>query len=312
MDDAVEARILVVDDDRDMRRHLSDVLARSGYQVSCAKNGAIALEHLRLATHPDLVICDLHMPRVDGFTLLAAIRCSPDIAHTPVIFVSGFDEFKIPGLDRGANDYITKPFDSSELIARIRCHLRISRLSRKWREATCVDPLTGLLNRRGFAEHTSREINRAIRHQTSLSVVFLDVDRFKDLNDTFGHSYGDEILTQIADVLDRNLRGSDLAARWGGDEFVLVLPGSGRSSAVRVTYRIQQAVRQLADLDGFGVSAGIACLFEDVAATEADITALLVHAADAAMYRCKANRPNRRSLMAVGTQPGVDPGVTRH
>ena len=311
MDDVVEARILVVDDDGEMRSYMSDILARSGFQVSCAKNGAIALDHLRCTSQPDLIICDLHMPQVDGFTLLSAIRRSADIAHTPVIFVSGFADLKIPGLDRGANDYITKPFDGNELIARVRCHLRVSRVSRKWREATCVDPLTGLLNRRGFSEHTSREINRAIRHQTSLAVVFLDVDRFKELNDTFGHSYGDEILSQIADVLDHNLRGSDLAARWGGDEFVLVLPGSGRSSAIRVTYRIQQAVRQLVDLEGFGVSAGIACLFDDVAANEPDLTALLVRAADAAMYRCKANRPNRRGLMAVGTQPGINP-ITRH
>ncbi len=299
---AKDARILVVDDDQEMMAYISGILASAGFHVVCAHNGAVALELLRKTQPPDMVISDLRMPRVDGLSLLSALRGAPETAYVPFIVVSGFDDSKVRGLEEGANDYVTKPFDSAELVARVRSHLRQARVSAKWRAETWVDPLTGLLNRRGFIEHAERELHRAVRHQTSLSLVFTDVDGFKQLNDWFGHSFGDQVLRDVAGVLDHSLRGCDLAGRWGGDEFVLLLPGSGRLSARRVALRIERQVDRLVDVDGFGLSSGIACLFEDVPAEGEGVIEALISFADRQMYRSKRERHQR---FAVGTDPGI-------
>lgn len=292
------ASVLVVDDDPEILTYIADLLTNAGHQVICAKNGAIALDLLRRAAPPDLIIADLRMPRVDGMKLLRELRHSPNTAHIPVIILSGDHDRTVDALDLGANDYMTKPIEGAELVARANSHLRVARAAEKWRQGSFIDPLTGLLNRRGFTTYAVREVERAIRQQTSLAIVFLDIDRFKQVNDLFGHTFGDQVLCYVAEALDQNLRGCDLAARWGGDEFVLLLPCAGRSSAKRVAHRIQDRTRLLITSGippDFGVSVGIACLFEDVPSSAENIVQALIKTADAAMYRTKSarRRPNR-------------------
>jgi diguanylate cyclase (GGDEF)-like protein len=291
---ARSAHILVVDDDPHARAWFAGVLAPYGFDVSVAADGPEALAMIERET-PDLILSDIHMPGVDGFDLVARIRSDERSAHVPVIFVSGSGEapFKVHGLDCGANDYLTKPVDSAELLARVRAQLRLLRTYSVLREQAVVDVLTGQLNRRGVMQVLTHAFEQR-RHQVSpLSVMVVDIDSFKDINDTFGHAMGDTVLRDVASSLADVVRIADTVGRLGGDEFVIVLPNTDAREAARIRARACMAVSLFAPDPSVGtlsISAGIA-----TSGPTTQSLGQLMDAADHDMYRHKrAGKRHRR------------------
>ncbi len=282
-------RVLVADDDTDAREALFAVL-QPEYDVTTAQDGEAAVELAR-AEQPDAILMDLFMPRLDGLQALARLRGDAATADIPVIFVSarGDDAVKARTLDLGAADYLQKPFSDRELRARLERTLRLSQSQTALRELAQTDPLTGLANLRAFRARLEDEVKRARRYGTPLTAVMADMDHLKPVNDELGHAAGDRAIAAVAAVMRAELRETDFGARYGGDEFVLLLPHTtaeeGRVLAERICARLKETSL---DVSGrripIGASFGIACLSEDGTENAADA---LVRAADSALYRSK-------------------------
>lgn len=285
------ARILVVDDDLGSRAALAELLEEEGYSVDSAADGDAALSRVA-EDPPDLIISDVRMPRVDGLDLVVQLRQRAALSDMPIILVSGVDDptGRIGGLDLGADDYLPKPLDADELLARIRLHLRHAERSREIVARSATDELTGLLNRGGILGVLERERERARRDGTPLAVLVLDIDDFKSINDNLGHSAGDEVLARVADKLVRAVRTTDRVGRFGGDEFLIVAPNTGPAAIEVLTRRIKSALRTpitLADGSPLSPHLSIGSAIDGGALTMEE----LFNHADAAMYREKRLRP---------------------
>jgi two-component system, cell cycle response regulator len=300
-------RLLLADDDADTREALAAALDQAG-EVVTAADGQEALE-LAAAQRPDVILLDLEMPRLDGFEALERLRADPATAEIPVILVSGQgdDAAKVRGLDLGAIDFMQKPFSERELRARVERTLRLLRSQSALRELARTDTLTGLPNLRAFRARLEDEVKRSRRYRTPLACVMVDVDQLKPINDLLGHAAGDRAIGAVAAVLREELRETDFAARYGGDEFVVLLPHTtaeeGRVFAERVCARLK-ATELLLDGRRLTVAAsfGVACRAPDATA---DATADgLVRAADAALYQAKHAG---RGRVALGGPAPVTP-----
>ena len=276
----------MVDDDDDGRDALAALLEAHGYGVMSARDGSEALRTTERDS-PSLVISDVVMPFVDGFELVRKLRARATSADVPVILLTGHDETtrRVEGLDLGADDFLAKPVAPAELLARVRVHLRHAERRRELERRVHVDPLTEVLNRRGVMVTLSRELERSRRDGTPMSVLMLDVDRFKQLNDNHGHAAGDAVLRSIARRLSEAVRAVDLVGRLGGDEFVVVIPGGDEVAAAALADRIALMRMGPVETDGrtidVGVSAGAATLRAGETIDD------LLDRADRAMYRHK-------------------------
>ncbi len=299
--------ILVVEDSRTVRDALLHPLSES-YVPLAAKDGVEAWELLLSRPEVELVVTDIVMPRLSGHDLLLQIRGSdnPQIRNLPVIVIAGAVDRDERGLAfrNGANDFITKPIDPAELLARVRVHHKLARtiheleLSRRaLAEQAITDPLTHLKNRRAFFQEGKDRLALSRRANSPLSVMLLDLDDFKGVNDSYGHQAGDQVLLAVAELLARLSRTVDTVARVGGEEFAVILPGTSRQGAAVLAERIRAAVEQ----SSFGVgservpltvSIGIATSESDPAE---DIDALL-HIADRRLYLAKRAGRNRVHL----------------
>jgi two-component system, cell cycle response regulator len=314
-------KLLVVDDDPDSRRLLSISLGWAGHQIVEAESGDDAWQQFLRERHR-LVITDWMMPGVDGLELISRIRANEADGYTYIIMLTALREKPqvISGLEAGADDYLTKPFDPEELAARVNIGGRILKLqeslmvSRKQMETLAMhDTLTGLLNRRAIHDRALAELNRLRRGtaQAPLSVIMLDIDHFKAINDTYGHEAGDKALRVVAELLGRQLRSYDGLGRWGGEEFLMLLPGTGldeaRAVAERIRANVASAEPALSDgtLVPLSVSLGVAAL-EVVSAAMAGEQWLdhLVRAADRALYRAKSAGRNRVDVAETVDDPG--------
>ena len=251
----------------------------------------------------DIIFCDLEMPRIDGLKFLNMLKSRPELQDTPVIMLSGRDDrdFKIKSLEQGASDYITKPFDTEELVARVKVHLKIKNLQDDLKrtngllqELSNTDHLTGLFNRRYLMEALDKEVQRSLRKRGNLSLFILDIDHFKQVNDVYGHLQGDVALQKVAQQLQKELRAYDTAARYGGEEFIAILPDTTLEEAVFVANRVLASVHAT----GFSgvlsrlsltVSIGVARFSPPDCATVDS----LIKLADDALYRAKANGRNK-------------------
>ncbi len=296
------ARLLVADDEDDARDALCLALEAS-YEVRTARDGEECLQIAR-ADPPDLVLMDVVMPRMDGFTALEALRSDPRTAEVPVILVSARtdDLTKVKGLDLGAVDYLQKPFSERELRARIDRTLRLTQRAVQLRELAQTDPLTGLANLRAFRARLDEEMKRARRYRTPLTCVMADMDHLKPVNDELGHAAGDRAIAAVSDIVRAELRETDFGARYGGDEFVLLLPHTtaveGRIFAERVCARLRETVveaggRRVPLVASFGV-AELAAEAGEEAGDE------LVRRADEALYSAKRGG---RGQVAVWSGP---------
>lgn len=295
-------KILLAEDDPDSRRIVKTNLLRAGYEVVEADDGVQAWELFSREPYP-LIITDWIMPRMDGPELIQRIRASRQKGYTYIILLTSMGEQEniVTGLESGADEYLTKPLNSRELIARVASGMRILKLEqqlteahRQMEELAMRDALTGLWNRRAIEEHAEAEFGLARRKSRTLSIILLDIDHFKRINDAYGHQAGDYALQALAQILVQNLRQYDRAGRWGGEEFIVTLSDTELAGAVRVAERLRASVEQskLAIENGAQVELSISL---GVAQAVADHTSLskLVEDADRALYRAKQLGRNR-------------------
>lgn len=236
--------VLVIEDHPDQRDLLAIVLKREGYQVITAANGLEALEKLE-TENVQIALSDIMMPKMDGFELIKRIRANPALKSIYLILITARiqEGDRVRGLDLGADDYITKPFSFSELLARVRVGTRVVQYQQHLEHQSQIDSLTGLYNRRAFEKKIHEEFERSKRYRNPLSVLIFDLDNFKNINDTYGHHGGDAALMKIAETLREMTRQSDFSARFGGEEFVMILPETDQDNALLVANKIHGAVR---------------------------------------------------------------------
>lgn len=306
--------ILIVDDLPDNLRLLRDTLSEEGYKVRSATTGAMAL---RAAQSPstELILLDIKLPDIDGYEVCRQLKSDGRTADIPVIFLSALNETfnKVQGLAAGGVDYISKPFQVPEVLARVEIHLTIRRLQKNLQEQNLRliqeieehqrlkeklsweashDALTGLSNRRGFEQHLVDAIASVQESNHYHVLCYLDLDQFKVVNDTVGHIAGDELLRQITALLQQSVRANDLLARLGGDEFGLLLTQCSLNEATKIAEDIKDQVRQFrfvwhSKTFIIGVSIGVVAINK----TNQDLIELL-KAADAACYAAKAKGRN--------------------
>jgi two-component system, cell cycle response regulator len=247
-----EAVVLVAEDSLVVRALLRAQLKERGYTVVEAADGEQALARAREA-RPDVILLDVDMPKRNGFDVLAALKADADLADVPVVFITGRTtaEDAVRGLDMGAHDYLRKPFEAAELTARVHAAMRTKRLQDELRalndelaRLANTDTLTGLANRRYLDEELGRLVSRAQRHGGPLAVILVDADHFKQVNDTHGHGVGDQVLIALAGRLAERLRAEDVLGRWGGEEFLVLVPDVDRRGAETLAEALRQHVAE--------------------------------------------------------------------
>lgn len=294
--------MLVADDERLSREHLSRALSGWGYDVITTGEGGKALAMLLSADAPRLALVDWEMPGLSGIEVCRLLRGRTEAPYVYVVLCTGREGQRhlIDGLAAGADDYVRKPFDLSELEVRVRAGRRVVLLQDQLLEAQSElerralhDSLTGIKNRGAIVDVLGRELSRSRRTRRPVSVVLSDVDHFKRVNDTQGHPAGDAVLCEFVARAKREVRAHDDLGRWGGEEFLLVLTECPTDEAVRVAERLRGALEQ-SPVDVGTARVRVTASF-GVAGTDqghADLNAL-VSAADAALYAAKASGRNR-------------------
>jgi len=233
-------KILVIDDEKINIMALAQLL-KPMYDVIVATDGASAIE-AAIKHIPDIILLDIIMPEMSGFDVLVKLKDNSITMNIPVIFLTGLNnvEDEEKGLSLGAVDYIKKPFNQTIVKARIKTHLKMSDYIKTIEKLCMLDALTGLPNRRGFDQRIEAEWGRASREKKPLGLIMIDIDNFKNYNDTYGHPQGDTLLQTIAEILNKTMnRSSDIAVRWGGEEFCILLPDTD----INGTYNIAEHIR---------------------------------------------------------------------
>jgi diguanylate cyclase (GGDEF)-like protein len=302
------ASILVVEDSRTQADALALALTREGHKVVIAGDGREAIRRVR-SEQPDLVFLDLVLPDMDGLEVLRIIKARAEETFTPVILLSARSDVdsRVTGLRIGADDFLAKPFAEAEVLARAGAMLRIKSLQDQLRTAkselerlSVTDGLTGLFNRRYFNTRLHQEFQRAQRYSDPVSLMMLDIDHFKKVNDSYGHPFGDVVLKGTAELVRASVRDPDICARYGGEEFAVILPKTHLAGALVVAERIWRelgakrypldAKDQTPDKREYIATASIGLSFypsKDITNPE-----LLVKYADEALYRAKREGRN--------------------
>jgi diguanylate cyclase (GGDEF)-like protein len=295
-----EARVLAVDDDAQLLALLRSILEDGRFSVATEQEPQRFWDTLE-ETRPDLVILDVDMPTVNGIELCQVIRSDPRWATLPIVVLTGLRDARTVQrvFEAGADDFVTKPIAAPELLGRAAA--RVAR-AQAHQASTQADYLTGLPNRRTFERQTSPYLLLARRQHRPVAIAMLDLDNFKQVNDTYGHPAGDTVLRRLGDLLRHAFRGEDVVARWGGEEFVVALFGSTREAGVRRLTELLHLLNRepITAPDGrrFSVtfSAGVAEFSEDGADLDS-----LCRAADQALYLAK--HAGRHRVLAYGRAP---------
>jgi diguanylate cyclase (GGDEF)-like protein len=241
-----------VEDNPVSRNVLEKTLRKSGYHVTSVSNGRLALELFKEKFFP-IVLTDWMMPIMDGLELCKAIRRNTSNGYVFIIFLTGKNSQNdiVRGLEAGADDYLTKPFNQSELKARIKTGIRILELEESLKKAneqirvlSISDPLTGIFNRRYLNKHLPLEINRAKRYNHPLSLILCDIDHFKQVNDRYGHLVGDQVIKAFVSRIKKSIRDVDWMVRYGGEEFVIVVPETDPGGSYILAERLRNAISQ--------------------------------------------------------------------
>jgi diguanylate cyclase (GGDEF)-like protein len=317
--------ILIVDDISSNLQVLGSILSRENLLVSAATSGKQALD-IADDVLPDLILLDIMMPEMDGFEVCEKLKSSEKTKDIPVIFITARTEEEeiVKGLRVGAVDYVKKPFNPPELLSRVRTHLEIKRnrdliirineqlkkeieerkkianerkqllkeLEKKnkiLKELAITDGLTGLYNHRFLIGRLSEEIAQSNRYSKNLSIIMFDIDHFKNINDTYGHQVGDEVLSKISSTIKNKLREVDIAGRFGGEEFLVILPNTSLENGYKVAEKIRESIMELKWESGklsVTISGGVG-LHKDENVTE------LITKADKYLYKAKENGRNR-------------------
>ncbi|MBI9016956.1 MAG: diguanylate cyclase [Phycisphaerae bacterium] len=294
MTDEKERKVLAIDDNQTnlalLRVYMKQMGVKSLSATSAVEGIDIAIEE-----NPDLIFLDIMMPEVDGFECCQRLKSDTRTAHIPIIFVSakGQAADKVDGLKRGAMDYISKPFDPAELRARVSIVLQMIAMQEKLVDQANTDGLTGLSNRRHFFEVFERQLLEYKLTQKNVSVIMLDLDHFKNVNDTYGHQGGDIALKQLASIIKDNIYPLDLAARYGGEEFVIMMPDTNLDKA----YQAAEKIRTIICDSQWDIAGNVADITASlgVASTSQDGTYNvheLLKQADGGLYAAKARGRN--------------------
>lgn len=302
-------RVLIIDDSEVVRDRVSSALRNAGVcdDFIFADDGVNGVKAL-LENQVDLVLCDLVMPGIDGYKFLMVKNSKKGYEDVPVIMLTGQEHVneKVRALRAGASDYITKPFHDEELVARFNVHLRIKELQDELRTKneqlkllTRTDPLTGIANRRHFMESLQSEFRRAQRYRSALAFMMADLDRFKSINDTYGHLFGDQALIAVSCAFTEALREHDLVGRYGGEEFGMLLPETDLAGAAVVAERCRSMIEscKLSTNNGdstisITVSLGVAA----IPAAKIEAPDDLIRVADEALFAAKQGGRNQVRL----------------
>ncbi|MGO9414082.1 MAG: diguanylate cyclase [Syntrophobacteraceae bacterium] len=294
-------RVLIVEDEVVSRRLLEVFLLKLGYEVIPVSSGKEALGVLDGPQAPNLVISDWMMPEMDGLELCQRTREIQTAGYIYFIILTSKMDKKdiIKGLEAGADDYLTKPFDQEELRCRIKIGERIVNLERRILELANTDSLTEVLNRRAFMERLQTEIQRSNREGVPLSLILADIDHFKRVNDQYGHQVGDMVLRKFSEQLSTTIRPYDFVGRYGGEEFLIGLPGVDCQKAGLVAERIRRLVETIsftlpASTECFWVTASFGVASMRIGSSE--FPEPLIARADSVMYKAKHEGRNRVCL----------------
>lgn len=293
--------ILIVDDAKANINVLAELL-RADFKIRATTSGEKALEIALSDNPPDLILLDVLMPEMDGYTVCKKLKESSQTRDIPVIFITGkvSEEDEIYGFTIGAVDYITKPFSPVVVKARVNTHAELKRHRDYLEEISYLDGLTGISNRRKFNEYLNYTCSFAIIESVPVSVIMVDIDNFKSFNDRYGHQEGDSCITLIAQALSEEITNkTDLVARYGGEEYALILPNKTREAATEIAERLRMNVLKLniphelsSVSDRVTISLGVASQIPDETSCCSD----LIKKADEALYRSKQNGRNQVSI----------------
>jgi diguanylate cyclase (GGDEF)-like protein len=292
--------ILIVDDEQDIRSSLKDFLKENQFNVFTAENGQVALEIIE-KENIDVVMSDLVMPRMDGIALTRAVHEMG--FDTPIIIMTAYASIEnaVESIKAGAAEFVSKPFNFNHTLFIIKKVLETKTLqemakkSEYYRKLSTTDDLTGLNNHRYFKHMLANELRRHARYNRPLNLLMIDVDNFKNVNDSYGHLTGDQVLKQVAALLKKNVRACDLLARYGGEEFAVILPETTENEAFMVGQRIVLAIHnhqfktiEEKPIKHLSVTVGLASFPQD-----AEETQQLMKKADQALYQGKQLGKNR-------------------
>lgn len=312
------ATIMVVDDNPMNLVLLDRILSSNGYAVIKSKGTKVIQTCEK--NPPDMILLDIAMPEMDGHEVCECLKRQEVLKEIPIIFISTLDttDDKVKALSAGGVDYITKPFQDDEVLARIEIHLKLRNLQKQLTHQNTIlqdeisrrleaerelivrattDPLTNISNRRHFFETATKELSRTKRAKQPFSVIMIDIDYFKKLNDTYGHFVGDQVLICFAEICQDNLRDYDLLARYGGEEFVILLPNTDRQQAHIIAERLRSKVAETnMKIDNnsitITISLGVCCTNGDIPIQLTKVVAR----ADRSLYQSKQDGRNRVSL----------------
>lgn len=292
-----KSKILIVDDVQANLELLGDILGRKGYEIVAANNGQKALL-LAKKVLPDLILLDVMMPDISGYDVCEKLKQDEATKGIPIIFLSAKNESKdvVDGFSYGAVDYVSKPFIKEELMARVKTHLELKHQKEELKEyikiveeLSATDKLTQISNRLKLDTILEHEYERFKREKEPFSVIIMDLDDFKSVNDTYGHASGDKVLIDFAEILKNSIRASDVCGRWGGEEFLAILPKTNIEQALFVAEKIRADFTQV-EFDGIGKCT---CSFGVSEALSSDTIDTLLMRADDALYQAKREGKNR-------------------
>jgi len=299
-------KVLIAEDDPISRRLLEVFLTRWGYEVAIAANGTEALQVLESKDAPRLAVLDWMMPGLEGVQVCQKIREHKDRPYTYILLLSARTQKEdlLRGLESGADDYLTKPFDAQELRARLHVGQRILQLQDGLMVAGAEllfrathDSLTGISNRGVILDVLRRERSRQVRGNGSFGIVLLDVDHFKQVNDTHGHLCGDAVLQEVVRRITATVRAYDTVGRYGGEEFLVVAPSSDASNVLGLAERIRRAVEAQPIFTDAGEISITVSLGAAVSSSTAPLDPeIMLSAADEALYRAKKGGRNRSEM----------------
>ncbi|MGH9688162.1 MAG: GGDEF domain-containing response regulator [Candidatus Acidiferrales bacterium] len=308
-----DSRILIAEDDPVSRRMLQAFLTKWGYRVHLASDGMQALEALDQPNAPQLAVLDWMMPGLEGPEVCRKVREFANRQYTYLLLLTarGQKDDLLRGLESGADDYLTKPFDAQELRARLRVGERILELQRnliaareELRFRATHDVLTGIPNRATVLDATQRECSRQIRDGGSVSLIILDLDHFKSINDTYGHLCGDQVLREAARRIAACVRTYDTVGRIGGEEFLVVAPTTDGPGSLALAERIRQSIEPGIETEAGPVTITVSCGVATSEGPNLFAANALLRLADEALYRAKAAGRNRSEI--AGSISGIE------
>jgi two-component system, sensor histidine kinase ChiS len=290
----MKGKILVVDDEPQILDGLKALLAADYYNVVTAKTGKEAVNAFRKES-PDLVILDVVLPDFDGFEILKKIKKDMKDKYIPVIFLTASVdmESKVKAFHSGAVDYLTKPFSTAELLVRIESFLNIKKQHDMLKEDAIYDKMTGVLNKVHFMQRAGEEIRKGYIYRKILAFIIVDIDNFKQINDSFGHLAGDQVIVNVGARIKDVVRPTDVFGRFGGDEFTFLLPNTDAKGASVIAKRLISEIETHPvvyekDKIKLSISIGIADTYKRNIQELED----LVKLADEALYKAKKEKGN--------------------